>query len=164
MKGCDPNDLIYFTFWPIMAFSFLVATDSILRDDLSSSNAVVFGLVSACKSFVHMFSISCLIISLLETYIAFHVMRSESCKRSLFLELDALLAASFFLILTFLNSIHGLFSFDEFVLSRVNESVIQLVSWCLSFFILLYQLYRILTNTEIIVLKNNRFVISIVAS
>ena len=147
-KCSKKDEIVYFTFWPILAFSFFIAVDQILEDDgyeQNDTHAVVMASVNVCKTFVHMFAIACLIISLTEVYIAFEYLSDPLCSRLIYLEVDAAIAAVFLLVLTFLDTFNGYVQVTT-TLSDMGFFLTQFIPWLITMGILLYQLVAINTH------------------
>lgn len=163
MTGCDPVDIVYYTFWPIVAFSFFIATAELgprseyRRED---TNAILLANVLVFEKFAHMFALLCLIVSLLESYLAFQSLRSPACKRIIFLETNAMMAALFLVILSLLDCLHGYFPMST-PLSSTQYMLCKLVPFAASFVILLYQLGRIMFNSGIMTTESGRVVLRI---
>lgn len=162
-NACDPVDIVYYTFWPILAFSFFIATDEILDVTLynpENINAVILGLIFVVEKFVHMFALLCLIVSLLETYLAFQLLRSPTCTRKIFLETNAFVAAVFLIVLSLLDCLSNAFTVDA-PLSDTGIVLCKTIPFVLSFGILIAQLTTIMFNAGIVKKENEKYTIKI---
>lgn len=160
---CDPVDIVYYTFWPILAFSFFIATDEILDtaiNSLETTNAVVLGLILVTEKFVHMFALLCLIVSLLETYLTFQLLRSPTCTRKIFLEANAFMAAVFLIFLSLLDCLAKAFPVQT-PLSDNGIVWCKIVPFAISFAILIAQLFTIMFNAGIVKKDNDKYTIKI---
>lgn len=146
------DEMVYYTFWPILAFSFFIATDEIIPEskyDVSKTNDILLSVIIVCKTFSHMFALALLILSLLESFLAFQFLVDPLCERLIFLELDALIASLFIIVLTFCDCLHNYLEVDA-PLSKEMYFICSLIPWILTILILVYQTYRILTNSGIL--------------
>lgn len=162
-KTCDPVDIVYYTFWPILAFSFFIATDEIVDNDIykpENTNAIILAMIIVVQKIVHMFALLCLVVSLLETYLAFQLLRSPTCTRKIFLEVNAFTAAVFLVILSFLDCLSSAFDVDT-PLSSTAIVLCKIIPFFMTFILLLVQLGTILFNSGIIKKENERYTIKI---
>lgn len=166
MTRCDPVDIVYYTFWPILAFSFFIATDEIIKEDrfaIDITNAQLYAIAIIIEKFVHMFALLCLVVSLLETYLAFQLLRDTNCNRIIFLELNALTAAFFLLLLSLIDCFSSIFPMTN----RINDftfMMCKLIPFCVSLILLVYQLTRILFNSGVVRREGNLFTIKIIGT
>ena len=164
MTRCDPVDIVYYTFWPILAFSFFIATDEIIKEDrfaLDITNAQLYAIAIIIEKFVHMFALLCLVVSLLETYLAFQLLRDTNCNRIIFLELNALTAAFFLLLLSLVDCFSTIFPMTNRI-DDVTFMMCKLIPFCVSLILLVYQLTRILFNSGVVRREGNLFTIKII--
>ena len=164
MSRCDPVDIVYYTFWPILAFSFFIATDEIIKEDrfaLDITNAQLYAIAIIIEKFVHMFALLCLVVSLLETYLAFQLLRDTNCNRIIFLELNALTAAFFLLLLSLVDCFSTIFPMTNRI-DDVTFMMCKLIPFCVSLILLVYQLTRILFNSGVVRREGNLFTIKII--
>ena len=150
------DEMVYYTFWPILAFSFFIATDEIIPDnkyEISKTNASLLAVIIICKTFSHMFALSLLVLSLLESFLAFQYLVDPLCERLIFLELDAMIASVFIIVLTFCDCIHNYLDLNA-QLSKESSFICSVIPWTMTIIILIYQTYRILTNAGF--LKNSK--------
>ena len=156
------DEMVYYTFWPILAFSFFIATDEIIPDskyDVSKTNDILLGVIITCKTFSHMFALALLVLSLLESFLAFQYLVDPLCERLIFLELDAMIASAFIIVLTFCDCLNNYLHVDS-QLSKESSFICSIVPWIITILVLIYQTYRILTNAGF--LKNKKATINVV--
>ena len=152
------------TIWPILAFSFFIATDEIIKEDrfaLDITNAQLYAIAIIIEKFVHMFALLCLVVSLLETYLAFQLLRDTNCNRIIFLELNALTAAFFLLLLSLVDCFSTIFPMTNRI-DDVTFMMCKLIPFCVSLILLVYQLTRILFNSGVVRREGNLFTIKII--
>lgn len=153
---CEKDHYVYYTFWPILAFSFFTASDEILRPETryygyDQQNSSLMACIFASKTFVHMFSINCLVLSVVECFIAFMYLEAPLCKRLWFLELDALIALIWLVILTLLRVVDSLYEeFTGDIMSRQARFLAQFIPWFVAIVTLAYQVVRVLVHHKLI--------------
>ena len=152
---CERDHYVYYTFWPVLAFSFFTASDEILYPDDKFDNYQVEPHLMACialsRMVVHMFAINCLILSTIECFIAFMFLDAPLCKRLWFLEADALVASIFLLILTLLVTVDSLY--DEWtgdILSQYGRFFTRFIPWMVATVTLVYQIIRVLVHHKLV--------------
>ena len=152
---CEKDHYVYFTFWPLLAFSFFAACDEFLTPEDKFGTYQVSPSLMACilvsRTFVHMFAINCLILSIVECFLAFMYVESPLCTRLWFLELDALIASIWLLVLSLLvivDSVHDEWSGD--ILSRYGRFFAQFIPWIVAVVTLVYQVIRVLVHHKLI--------------
>jgi hypothetical protein len=154
MTECQKDPIGYYSFWPILAFSFFIASDQLLNSDNRIRDREVVPSLMACilvgRTFVHMFSINCLVLSILETYIAFVHVKNPLCSRILYLETNALFAGLFLIFVSVLEIVNELFEWTGEQLPHREAFLSQFVPWTISIVTLSYQCVRILTHHRVI--------------
>jgi len=154
--GCSSKDeIVYFTFWPIIAFSFFIATDEILETDSYNknvTNAVVYGIVLFCTTVVHMFAISTLIISILESYLSFALVENLLCKRNVYLEINSFTCAIFLIVLTFVNTINEYIPLHT-PISDYAILLCRMIPWIFSILVLIYQVINLYNMYQVSSIK-----------
>lgn len=136
--GCETKDeMVYFTFWPILSFSFFIAIDNIVGDGRNKEEDALSLAIVVCQMFVHMFAISCLIVSITESFIAYAYLENVLCTRSVYCEFNAFAAAIFLLVATLLNAI------DSETTTRI---LCEVIPWVIVFSIFIYEMFRIVTQ------------------
>lgn len=149
--GCDKDEYVYYTFWPILAFSFFIASDEILSPDRWDTYEVepwLLGAVLFVKVGVHMMALNCLCLSILEAFLAFQYLERPLCSRLYFVEADAFLSAMLLILLTLLTMIETLYEPNVTGprLEGQYRFILQFIPWISSIGVLIYQTYRILTH------------------
>ena len=150
-NNCEKKDsIMYFTFWPIVAFSFFIATDQITDNVMRTDvNAIILALIIICKKFIHMFSIACLIVSLTEAYISFEYVENPLCNRPTYLEFNAFMSAAFLIVLSFIESISYIVSITT-PLSDVGMMLCNLIPWCIVVIVIIYQTISLFLKFKVI--------------
>mgnify|MGYP000125115696 CR=1 FL=1 len=98
---------------------------------------------------------------LLETYLAFQLLRDTNCNRIIFLELNALTAAFFLLLLSLVDCFSTIFPMTNRI-DDVTFMMCKLIPFCVSLILLVYQLTRILFNSGVVRREGNLFTIKII--
>lgn len=143
---CQQRDeMVYYTFWPVIAFSFFIASDKILdeREYGEFTNSGIQAMVYISESFIHVFSLSTLILALLEGYIAYAYIDNSLCTRTPFLEFDAFISAFFLFVLTFIDTLNlGMPSSDP--MSDLTKMLCKLIPWVIATSVFVFQFTYIL--------------------
>ena len=151
---CNKDEYVYYTFWPILAFSFFVASDEIVsaeRFEIYAVEPTIMALILFTRTIIHMLAINCLCLSILETFLAFQYLEAPLCTRLFFVEFDAAVAAFFLLVLSLLSIIESIGDPERvgMVLAGATRFIVQFVPWLFGVLLLIYQSFRIITHHRV---------------
>ena len=109
----------YFTFWPLIIFSFYYATEKEVHDDLSMYDPSAQLLIWFFITLTHMFCINTIVISVIEVYMINFYSTEPLCKRTRVLEYNGVLA-TVSLLISVMSNVFASFTID---LNREDDAI-----------------------------------------
>ena len=140
---CAERDaVVYFTFWPIFAFSLFVASAELaFPSPVESFPALFVGPLFVFKECTRMFAIASMALSALDVWIHYTRDPKHLCTRGIACEVNAVLALLSFLVVTFVHAFASYVEEDAAAApSRIALLLYRLVPWSLITFALMLEL------------------------
>ena len=129
---CKKTDaFVYFTLWPILAFSFFVAVDEIVDSEdyvLSETPAILMAPQLVFVTLTHMFAFFTLIIGMVESLLTYSSRPTQLCTRPLFLEINTSIAAASLFFVTFVDCFLGTIE-SETLLGQHHARLCKILPW-----------------------------------
>jgi len=141
----EKDEMVYYTFWPLISFSFFIASDSLLFLDAlerTEHHSTFLAASVILRTVTHAYSIGTLIISMLEAYVAYAHLGKTLCTRLMFLEINSVIAALALILLSYVDVIHPILQADE-PLSSTGMFLSGFIPFTIFIITLVYQIVRI---------------------
>lgn len=119
------DEMSYFTFWPLIIFSFYYATEKEVQHDLSMYDPSAQLLVWFFITLTHMFCINTIVVSVIEVYTINFYSTKPLCKRTRVLEYNGVLATVSLMISVMSNAFGSLF----IDLNREGDDAVHRPAW-----------------------------------
>lgn len=147
-RPCTDIDVVtYYTLWPILSFSFFMATDEMIDDDYANgARPAIHGVMLFLRTIIHMFALNTLMLTILEIMASYLQVHNILCKRDLlYIEIDSVVSGVALIGLTFVNVLNNYYDrgVDDPPLDRTTQLMCELGAWLLSLGALLYQALRL---------------------
>jgi len=144
------TDISYYTFWPVLSFSYFIATGVIVgHHDINQVHGPVYATLLVFKTTGHLFALMVLILSLVEIFIVFGFSSEVICKRFVYLEINAFMS-SLILWILYLLEICVEFVEPHETISNTTNLTCQLIPWCVCFILCVAQVIDTLRRCNVI--------------